>query len=57
MSKNFYQLGDAFQASFILESIIENFQKMPNIVNEAKKSLLKIKQIESEKNSSIEISN
>ena len=57
MSKNFYQLGDAFQASFILESVIENFQKMPNIVNEAKKSLLKIKQIESEKNSSIEISN
>tara|TARA_A200000113_G_C8842193_1_gene347288 strand:+ start:15 stop:1631 length:1617 start_codon:yes stop_codon:yes gene_type:complete len=57
MSKNFYELGDAFQASFILESVIDNFNQMPNIVNEAKKNLLKIKQIESEKNSSVEINN
>ena len=49
MSKNFYQLGDAFQASYILESVIENFEQMPTIVDEAKKNLLRIKQIESEK--------
>ena len=57
MSKNFYQLGDAFQASYILESVIENFEQMPTIVDEAKKNLLRIKQIESEKNSSVEIIN
>ena len=55
MSKNFYQLGDPFQATFILESVIENFDQMPNIVDEAKKNLLYINQIESEKNSSVEI--
>ena len=55
MSKNFYQLGDPFQATFILESVIENFDQMPSIVDEAKKNLLYINQIESEKNSSVEI--
>ena len=49
MSKNFYQLGDAFQATFILESVIENFGQMPDIVEEAKKNLLQIKEIESKK--------
>ncbi|RZP10196.1 MAG: tetratricopeptide repeat protein [Flavobacteriales bacterium] len=57
MSKNFYQLGDAFQATFILESVIENFDQMPDIVEEAKKNLLQIKEIESKKNSSVEINN
>ena len=57
MSKNFYQLGDAFQATFILESVIENFGQMPDIVEEAKKNLLQIKEIESKKNSSVEINN
>ena len=57
MSKNFYQLGDAFQATFILESVIENFSHMPNIVDNAKNELTKIKLIESEKNSSVEINN
>ncbi len=57
MSKNFYELGDAFQDSFILESVIENFSQMAAIVDEAKVNLLKIKQIESEKNSSVEINN
>ena len=57
MSKNFYQLGDAFQASFILESVIENFAELPDIVSEANNNLLIIRQIESEKNSSIQINN
>ena len=39
MSKNFYQLDDAFQATYILESIIENFNQFPEIVKEAKKTL------------------
>ena len=46
-----------FQASFILESVIENFSHMPNIVDNAKNELTKIKLIESEKNSSVEINN
>ncbi len=57
MSKNFYQLGDPFQASFILESVIENFTQMQDIVDQAKNELLKIRQIESKKNSSIDIVN
>ena len=55
MSKNFYELGDAFQASYILESVIENFNQMPNIVEEANRNLKIIKQAESKRNSSIEI--
>ena len=43
MSKNFYQLGDAFQATFILESVIENFGQMSDIVEEAKKNLLQFR--------------
>ena len=57
MSKNFDQLGDPFQASYILESVIENFTQMPDIVDEAKNELLKIRQVESKKNSSIDIVN
>ena len=57
MSKNFYQLGDPFQASFILESVIENFTQIQDIVDEAKNELVKIRQIESKKNSSIDIVN
>lgn len=53
MSKNFYQLDDAFQASFILESIIKNFTQFPLIVNEAEADLANIKKIEAENNSSI----
>ena len=53
MSKNFYQLDDAFQASFILESILENFTQFPAILAEAKKDLENIKKIEAENNASI----
>ena len=35
MAKNFYALEDAFQATYILESVMENFAEFPDIVAEA----------------------
>lgn len=55
MSKNFYQLDDAFQASFILESILTNFTQFPLIVKEAEADLANIKKIEAENNASINL--
>ena len=54
MSKNFYSLNDSFQATFILETIISNFNQFPDIVSQAKKELEKIKNIEINYNSSID---
>ena len=54
MAKNFYQLGDAFQATYILESVISNFTEYPNIVEEAQTELNVIKATESKTNSSVE---
>lgn len=54
MAKNFYALGDAFQATYILESVISNFPEFPDVVKEAKEELNKIKAEESKTNSSIE---
>ncbi|TRZ42726.1 tetratricopeptide repeat protein [Robertkochia solimangrovi] len=53
MAKNFYALDDAFQASYILESVIENFKDYPEIVEDAKKELMIVKSKESQRNSSI----
>lgn len=55
MSQNFYQLDDAFQASFILESIITNFTQFPEIVRQAQLDLANLKAIESKNNSSIKV--
>jgi tetratricopeptide (TPR) repeat protein len=54
MANNFYQLEDAFQASYILESVIKNFMEYPDVVEEAKAELTLIKAVESKTNSSIE---
>jgi len=54
MAKNFYQLDDAFQATYILESVIENFADYEGIVEEARAELVVIKATESKTNSSIE---
>ncbi|MEL6811759.1 MAG: tetratricopeptide repeat protein, partial [Bacteroidota bacterium] len=54
MAKNFYQLGDAFQASYILESVIKNFADYPDVVEEAKAELSIVKATESKTNSSVE---
>ncbi len=54
MAKNFYALEDAFQATYILESVIENFSEYPEIVAAAKGELSLIKSREAEINSSID---
>ncbi|WP_303316202.1 tetratricopeptide repeat protein [Flavivirga abyssicola] len=54
MAKNFYALGDAFQATYILESVIENFAEFEDVVSEAKDELRKIKAEEAKTNSSIQ---
>ncbi len=53
MAKNFYALGDAFQATYILESVIDNFSEFTEIVAEASGELSIIKSREAEINSSI----
>ena len=57
MAKNFYQLNDAFQATYILESIINNFKEYPEIIEEATSDLASIKMEESKTNESIKIDN
>jgi hypothetical protein len=47
-------LGDAFQASYILESVIANFKDYPDVLEEAKVDLAAIKATEAKTNSSIE---
>ena len=54
MAKNFYALNDAFQATYILESVIQNFTEFNDVVTEAKAELSKIKAQESKTNSSIQ---
>ncbi len=55
MAKNFYKLEDAFQATYILESVITNFEEYPDITEDAQKELAIIKNEESKTNDSIEI--
>jgi len=53
MAKNFYGLKDSFQATYILESVIQNFSDFPDVVSEAKTELARIKSEESKTNSSV----
>ena len=53
MAKNFYALGDAFQATYILDSVIANFDQYPAIVSEAKRESSIIKAQEAKSNSSV----
>lgn len=55
MAKNFYELGDAYQATYILEKVIENFSTYEDVVEEAKTELQRIKTKEAERNSSINV--
>ncbi|UJH66685.1 tetratricopeptide repeat protein [Allomuricauda sp. SCSIO 65647] len=57
MAKNYYELGDAFQATYILESVIENFVEFDDIIAEARGELSIIKSRETERNSSIDTNN
>ncbi|MFC4632473.1 tetratricopeptide repeat protein [Dokdonia ponticola] len=54
MAKNFYALEDAYQATYILESVITNFSDYPAIVKEAQQQLALIKTNEAKTNSSVE---
>ena len=53
ISKNFYELEDDYQATYILESVIEKFSDFNDLVEEARIELNKIKTKESKTNSSV----
>ncbi|MEM6516679.1 MAG: tetratricopeptide repeat protein, partial [Bacteroidota bacterium] len=57
MAKNFYALEDAFQATYILESVIGNFSEFVDVVSEAQTELDKIKAEQAKTNSSIDNQN
>lgn len=53
MAKNYYGLKDSFQATSILESVMDNFEDFPDVVKEAKTELDRIKAEEAKTNSSV----
>jgi TolA-binding protein len=57
MAKNYDALGDAFQATYILESVITNFSDFDDVVKEAQQELTRIKTKESNTNSSVQPQN
>lgn len=44
MADNFHKLNDAFQATYVLETVIKNFGSYPDVVSEAQTALSKIKE-------------
>ncbi|SEA23383.1 tetratricopeptide repeat protein [Bizionia paragorgiae] len=54
MAKNFNALGDAFQATYILESVIKNFADYKEVVAEAQEELSKIKTEQAKTNASVQ---
>ena len=53
LAKNYYELDDPFQASFVLESVIENFLAFPFIIEEAESLLVTYKAATAKENRSI----
>ena len=53
MAKNFYGLKDAYQATYILESVIKNFKDYKDVTDEAKTELQRIKTEEAKTNESV----
>ncbi|NHM02195.1 tetratricopeptide repeat protein [Flavobacterium difficile] len=53
MAKNYYELKDSFQATEILQSIIDNFEEFPDVVKECQTELDRIKAEEAKTNSSV----
>ena len=53
LAKNYYALNDPFQASFVLESVIENFIAFPFVIEEAKSLLVTYKASAAKENRSI----
>ncbi len=54
MARNFYAMDDAFQATYILENVIENFKDFPVVVEEAQLELNSIKSKEAQRNSDVQ---
>lgn len=54
MAKNYYALNDAFQATYILDSVIENFKDYKDVVTEAQNTLTKIKSEQAKTNASVQ---
>jgi phosphosulfolactate phosphohydrolase-like enzyme len=54
MAKNFYALEDAYQATYILESVIENFSEYEDVLEDAQTELNQIKSEEAKTNASVE---
>ena len=54
MAKNFFALDDAYQATYILESVIENFAEYEEIVQDARMELTTIKAAQAKTNASVE---
>ena len=54
MAKNYYALNDAYQATYILESVVNNFKEFDDLVSEAQIELNKIKAEEAKTNSSVQ---
>ena len=53
LAKNYYELDDPFQASFVLESVIENFLAFPFIIEEAESLLVTYRTATAKENRSI----
>lgn len=53
MARNFYELKDSYQATYILDSVIKNFAAYPDVTEEAQVELDRIKAEEAKTNSSI----
>jgi len=57
MAKNMYAKGDVFNATYILENVIKKFDKYPEITDEARALLDRIKREQSQKNTDIQDEN
>lgn len=53
MADNYHQLKDAFQATYILESVIKNFSEFDDVITEAKSNLQQIKAEQAKTNESV----
>ena len=53
MAKNFYELRDAYQATYILENVTKNFSEFKDVTDEAKAELQRIKKEEAKTNESV----
>lgn len=53
MAKSYYAKGETLNATTILEAVIKNFTKYPEVVEEAQKELDFIKTKEAKTNSSV----